>query len=103
MVTHILSLYFLLRLKLYKSVSIQYKYIFLTVKERTMNSAGIEKAFSKQLEESPLPGSKVEWDKPFYIGDLEELRRQHLKWKTLLPRIEPFYGKNKRNDGFIII
>ena len=60
-----------------------------------MSLACIEQAFNKQLKESPLPGSNVEWDKPFYIGDLEELRRQHLKWKTLLPRVEPFYGKKK--------
>ena len=61
-----------------------------------MSSSCIEQAFKKQLKESPLPGSNVEWDKPFYIGDLEELRRQHLKWKTLLPRVEPFYGKKKK-------
>ena len=32
-------------------------------------------------------------DSAFYVGDLGELHRQHLKWKCLLPRIEPFYGK----------
>ncbi|KAI8146606.1 pyridoxal-dependent decarboxylase [Fennellomyces sp. T-0311] len=28
----------------------------------------------------------------FFVGDLGELHRQHLKWKNLLPRIEPFYA-----------
>ncbi|KAG2223245.1 hypothetical protein INT45_006126, partial [Circinella minor] len=101
MVTHILGLCFLFWLKLYKSVFIHYKYIILTAEERTMNLAGIEKAFNKQLKESPLPGSDVEWDKPFYIGDLEELRRQHLKWKTLLPRIEPFYAIKCNPDPIV--
>jgi ornithine decarboxylase len=29
----------------------------------------------------------------FFVGDLGEIYRQHLRWKSLLPRIEPFYGK----------
>jgi hypothetical protein len=31
----------------------------------------------------------------FFVGDLGEVYRQHLRWKSLLPRIEPFYGKLK--------
>jgi len=29
----------------------------------------------------------------FFVGDLGEVYRQHLRWKSLLPRIEPFYGE----------
>jgi ornithine decarboxylase len=29
----------------------------------------------------------------FFVADLGEVQRQHLTWKALLPRIEPFYGK----------
>lgn len=29
----------------------------------------------------------------FLVGDLGEIFRQHLRWKSLLPRIEPFFGK----------
>jgi ornithine decarboxylase len=28
----------------------------------------------------------------FFVGDLGEVFRQHLRWKSLLPRIEPFFG-----------
>lgn len=28
----------------------------------------------------------------FFVADLGEVQRQHLTWKALLPRIEPFYG-----------
>lgn len=31
----------------------------------------------------------------FFVGDLGEVFRQHLRWKALLPRIEPFFGKFK--------
>lgn len=35
----------------------------------------------------------AEADNAFYIADLGEVYRQHLRWKALLPRIEPFFGK----------
>ncbi|KAG0272427.1 hypothetical protein BGZ95_011828 [Linnemannia exigua] len=35
----------------------------------------------------------AEADNAFYIADLGEVYRQHLRWKSLLPRIEPFFGK----------
>lgn len=35
----------------------------------------------------------AEADNAFYVADLGEVYRQHLRWKALLPRIEPFFGK----------
>jgi hypothetical protein len=29
----------------------------------------------------------------FYVADLGEVYRQHLRWKLNLPRVKPFYGK----------
>ena len=29
----------------------------------------------------------------FFVADMGEVIRQQLKWKKLLPRIQPFYGK----------
>ena len=29
----------------------------------------------------------------FFVGDLGEIYRQHMRWKRNLPRVEPFYGK----------
>lgn len=41
--------------------------------------------------------SNQKWDSDqenaFFVGDLGEVFRQHLRWKSLLPRIEPFFGK----------
>jgi ornithine decarboxylase len=34
----------------------------------------------------------AEADNAFYVADLGEVYRQHLRWKALLPRIEPFFG-----------
>lgn len=30
----------------------------------------------------------------FFVADLGEVYRQHMRWKINLPRVEPFYGKN---------
>ena len=30
----------------------------------------------------------------FFVADLGEVYRQHLRWKKNLPRIKPFYGEN---------
>jgi ornithine decarboxylase len=29
----------------------------------------------------------------FYVADLGEVYRQHLRWKMNLPRVKPFYGE----------
>ena len=44
-----------------------------------------------QIIENELLTQKGE--EPFFVADMGEVIRQHLKWRKLLPRIEPFYGK----------
>ena len=34
----------------------------------------------------------LDGEDPFYIADLGEIARQQMAFKTLLPRVEPFYG-----------
>jgi ornithine decarboxylase len=36
--------------------------------------------------------SETDQESPFFVGDIGDVFRQHLLWKSLLPRIEPFYG-----------
>lgn len=31
-------------------------------------------------------------EKAFFVGDLSQVYRQHLRWKKCLPHIQPFYG-----------
>jgi ornithine decarboxylase len=31
----------------------------------------------------------------FFVADLGEVYRQHMRWKKNLPRVKPFYGKTK--------
>jgi ornithine decarboxylase len=30
----------------------------------------------------------------FFVADLGEVYRQHMRWKLNLPRVKPFYGKH---------
>lgn len=30
----------------------------------------------------------------FFVADLGEVYRQHMRWKLNLPRVKPFYGEN---------
>ena len=32
----------------------------------------------------------------FFVGDLGEVYRQHMRWKKHLPRVKPFYGMPAR-------
>lgn len=50
---------------------------------------------TRQKLNSILAGHKWDTDREnaFFVADLGEVFRQHLRWKALLPRIEPFFGK----------
>ncbi|KAK3819614.1 MAG: pyridoxal-dependent decarboxylase [Benniella sp.] len=44
----------------------------------------------------------AEADNAFYVADLGEVYRQHLRWKALLPRIEPFFAMKCNPDPMIM-
>ena len=33
-------------------------------------------------------------EKAFFVADLSQVYRQHLRWKACLPEVIPFYGKS---------
>lgn len=33
---------------------------------------------------------------PFFVADMGEIYRQHLRWKMNLSRVKPFYGRSRR-------
>ncbi|KAF9572094.1 hypothetical protein EC968_010345 [Mortierella alpina] len=44
----------------------------------------------------------VEAENAFYVADLGEVYRQHLRWKALLPRIEPFFAMKCNPDPMVM-
>lgn len=57
----------------------------------------LNKSISDTAQEKLVSIASQKWESDqenaFFVGDLGEVFRQHLRWKSLLPRIEPFYGK----------
>lgn len=35
----------------------------------------------------------------FYVADMGEIYRQHLRWKMNLGRVKPFYGRSRLSNG----
>ncbi|KAF9167956.1 hypothetical protein DFQ27_007990 [Actinomortierella ambigua] len=44
----------------------------------------------------------AEADNAFYVADLGEVYRQHLRWKALLPRIQPFFAMKCNPDPMVM-
>ncbi|KAG0002270.1 hypothetical protein BGZ80_006001 [Entomortierella chlamydospora] len=44
----------------------------------------------------------AESDNAFYVADLGEVYRQHLRWKSLLPRFEPFFAMKCNPDPMVM-
>ncbi|KAF9391836.1 hypothetical protein CPB97_005244 [Podila verticillata] len=44
----------------------------------------------------------AEAENAFYVADLGEVYRQHLRWKALLPRIEPFFAMKCNPDPMVM-
>ncbi|KAG0225624.1 hypothetical protein BGW42_004204 [Actinomortierella wolfii] len=44
----------------------------------------------------------AEADNAFYVADLGEVYRQHLRWKSLLPRIQPFFAMKCNPDPMVM-
>jgi diaminopimelate decarboxylase len=40
--------------------------------------------------------------RPFYVCDLGDIVRKHQAWKTLLPRVEPFYAVKCNDDPVVL-
>lgn len=53
----------------------------------------IKNAFTKRIEGVDVDTCAPGGEDPFFVVDLGEVYRQHLRWKKNLGRVEPFYGK----------
>ncbi|KAI9277148.1 pyridoxal-dependent decarboxylase [Phascolomyces articulosus] len=61
----------------------------------------VEERIKRRFSESST-NRNMDSENPFYVGDLGEIHRQHMKWKSLLPRIEPFYAVKCNPDPLAV-
>lgn len=60
-----------------------------TVSSRQLIGDALHKRVEAVDHEMCDPGE----EDTFYVADLGEVYRQHLRWKKNLPRVKPFYGE----------
>lgn len=57
------------------------------------SKALIQKVMKEQIARIDPDTCEPEEEDAFYVADLGEVYRQHLRWKLNLSRVKPFYGK----------
>lgn len=58
-----------------------------------INNSPVEQIAREKIQSISNQKWESDQENAFFVGDLGEVFRQHLRWKALLPRIEPFFGK----------
>jgi hypothetical protein len=71
---------------------------FESTKRTYLNGANIPKqligaALNERVENIDHNGCEPGDEDTFFVADLGEVYRQHMRWKLNLPRVKPFYGK----------
>jgi hypothetical protein len=59
---------------------------------RLLAQAMIGHALQTHIESIDPEVCEAGGEDAFFVADLGEIYRQHMRWKVNLPRIEPFYG-----------
>ena len=57
------------------------------------SKALIQKVLKEQIARIDVDTCEPGEEDAFYVADLGEVYRQHLRWKMNLSRVKPFYGK----------
>jgi ornithine decarboxylase len=51
-------------------------------------------ALKERVESIDYESCEAGDEDTFFVADLGEVYRQHMRWKLNLPRVKPFYGKS---------
>ncbi|KAJ3219786.1 Antizyme inhibitor 1 [Dinochytrium kinnereticum] len=64
------------------------------------DTSSVEEILRSRVASSP--DCDPEAEDAFFVSDLGEVARQHLRWRTCLPRIEPFYAVKCNPDPNVV-
>ncbi|KAI9312369.1 pyridoxal-dependent decarboxylase [Dichotomocladium elegans] len=67
-----------------------------------IHSLPVQKVIKQKLEAMALEKLDADQGNAFFVGDLGEVYRQHLRWKSLLPRIDPFFAVKSNPDPMVV-
>ncbi|KAF3907376.1 hypothetical protein ABW21_db0208029 [Orbilia brochopaga] len=70
--------------------------------ENATSKALIANALARRIESINVDNCEAGGEDAFFVADLGEVYRQHLRWKLNLPRIEPFYAVKCNPDTQVL-
>jgi len=72
------------------------------VDKRLAAKALVKQVLLEQVARVDTDTCEPDEENAFYVADLGEVYRQHMRWKTNLPRIKPFYAVKCNPDAEVI-
>ncbi|KAL7312272.1 Ornithine decarboxylase [Mucor circinelloides] len=67
-----------------------------------VHNRSVSEVFQERLESITSQKWESDQENAFFVGDLGDVVRQHIRWKSLLPRIEPFYAIKCNPDPMVV-
>ncbi|CDH54372.1 ornithine decarboxylase [Lichtheimia corymbifera JMRC:FSU:9682] len=74
----------------------------MSEQEATIHNLSIEQVIKDKLALMVQEKMDPDQGSAFFVGDLGEVYRQHLRWKAHLPRIEPFFAVKSNPDPMVV-
>ncbi len=63
---------------------------------------GFDSQLKQVLRDIDIHGCEANGENAFFVADLSEVYRQHLRWMRALPRIVPFYAVKCNPDPYVL-
>lgn len=63
---------------------------------------GFDSQLKRVLQDIDIHGCEANGENAFFVADLSEVYRQHLRWMRALPRIIPFYAVKCNPDPYVL-
>ncbi|KAI9040389.1 type III PLP-dependent enzyme [Aspergillus affinis] len=62
----------------------------------------VDLAIRKRISALGRPGRSIADEEPFFVADLGQVARQHRRWKSALPNVQPFYAVKCNPDPTLL-
>ncbi|KAI9253376.1 pyridoxal-dependent decarboxylase [Phascolomyces articulosus] len=72
------------------------------LQDKLVYTRSVKQVIKEKLEAMSTQKWELDQENAFFVGDLGEVYRQHLRWKSLLPRIEPFFAVKSNPDPMVV-
>ncbi|KAG2183404.1 hypothetical protein INT43_006410 [Umbelopsis isabellina] len=66
------------------------------------DNGSVSQVIKKRIEAINDENQESEEGDAFFVADIGVIKRQHKKWKTVLPRIEPFYAVKSNPEPLVL-